>query len=217
MRHCPIRNYYIFDIPKKKFPSRKKLMYFSFIVDGYKIVDPSYSYKNFGQEYVNIVDFNITEKRQQKLLVKYSNILKNTCWINSITPYGDKDDISEINYSKSNKNNLRNINNLNNSAISFRGGENLSLSLNQSASTLNRYFKNKEHDALVNSTIESSTNMDCLSASVNEEIFKCNSKKIKRNKSILKEHKKDLSLSGSSSSKNKVSFGNVQFTYYCDK
>ena len=202
VRHCPIRNYYIFDIPKKKFPSKKKLMYFSFIIDEYKIVDPSYGYKTFGQEYINFVDFNIIEKRQQKLLKKYSEISNNTIWINGVTPYGEIGESNE-NSSYSHISNVFNFEN-----------RNLSSSLNHSMSKFTKNFnKNNnynEHDNLINTTNESSMNFDCLSISVNENCFRNN--RMKRNKSILKEHKRDLSLS-SSSSKKIVSFGNVQFSY----
>ena len=203
VRHCPIRNYYIFDIPKKKFPSKKKLMYFSFIIDEYKIVDPSYGYKTFGQEYINFVDFNIIEKRQQKLLKKYSEISNNTIWINGVTPYGE---IGDSNNENSSFNNISFKLNYENRNLSYS----LNHSISKSTKNINKNNNYNEHDNLINTTNESSINFDCLSTSVNDECFR--NRRIKRKKYILKEHKKDLSLSRSSS-KNKVSFGNVQFSY----
>lgn len=192
-------------------------MYFNFIVNGNIILDSSYSFKNFGQEYVNIIDFNIMEKRQQKLLNKYTDIINSICYISSITPYGEKDDTAELNNLRNRRNNIKNINNLSISPISFKDKENLSFSLNQSSSASSRNIKNKEHDELGNSTIESSMNTDCFSFSVNEENFKNMTKKMKKTQSILREHKKDTSFNDSSSSRSRVSFGNVQFSYYFEK
>ena len=40
---CQKRNCYIFDIPKTKFPYKKKYMCFNFVIDGSTIIDSKYN------------------------------------------------------------------------------------------------------------------------------------------------------------------------------
>ena len=75
---CPIRKCFVKDIPKNKFYTPKKIMYFNFIKNNRIFFDDKYEKVLYSDEYVHKVDFSIYDKRQ-KLLDEtiYKNIYKN--------------------------------------------------------------------------------------------------------------------------------------------
>lgn len=72
VRFCPFRNCYIFDIPKNKFPSYKKIMKFIFIINNKQVFDKKYEIVVFGDFCVNQVNFAKFDEKQ-KLLDKGFN------------------------------------------------------------------------------------------------------------------------------------------------
>ena len=220
VRFCNKRNCFIFDIPKAKFPSKKKFMCFTFVLDDSTIVDSKYNCIFFGGRYVNQIDFNSIEKKeikQQKLFKSYMHLYKkilfkkeNDSKINNIPKESKIIDISNSNKDEILKSPLTLKNNGNNNI------NNLSLSCSEKLSNDGKYFrsltlrnsKSNYNNNLNNSTLTEPINLD---SSISEEIGR--SKKKKRNKSILKEHKNQLNKSSHSSKDldfKKVSFGWVE-------
>lgn len=65
---CPVRNCYVFDIQKSKFSPNNKLMNFVFISRGDKVaIDPSYKIIQFGDEYINQVNFQKFDNNDQSI------------------------------------------------------------------------------------------------------------------------------------------------------
>lgn len=192
VRFCNKRNCYAFDIPKAKFPLKKKFMCFTFIIDDSTIVDSKYNCIFFGGKYVNQIDFNIIDKKE----LKFQKVFKNNIYLyrkilfKNEMKENKKIYINNKNEIKIPKNN-NNINILKNYTYKKAKSKSIFYSLNNSKEIFN---------------------LDNIENSTSEE--KKSSKKKKRNKSILKEHKKHNNIVCSSSSKSllykKVSFGWVQ-------
>lgn len=206
VRKCNKRNCYIFDIPKAKFPLKKKFMCFNFVLDDSTIVDPSYECKYFGGKYVNQIDFNIIDKKELKLQKAFKNYM-----------YLYRKILFKNEINKCNNNKIINISNNNDvfkSPIDKNNTNNLTLSLSNSTTfdctflRRSAYRKSKSTFYSLNNSKEP-INLDTSITDENKI-----SKKKKRNKSILKEPKKPNTNNVSSSSKNlsykKVSFGWVQ-------
>ena len=65
VKFCPVRNCHVFDIPKNKIHSDNKLMNFIFLShNGKMIIDPNYKIVQFGDEYVNQIDFKKLDKTE---------------------------------------------------------------------------------------------------------------------------------------------------------
>ena len=196
VRKCEKRNCFIFDIPKAKFPSKKKYMCFNFILDGSTIIDSKYNCIFFGGKYVNQIDFNSVEKKELKLnkifkshMYLYKIILFKNEDYNKKSDINDKKRIQDLSLKSDSPLNNNNSNNEKQFLRSF---------------TLKNY-KSKFY------SLSNSTERFNLDTSMNDG--KSSSKKKKRKKSILKEHK-NSKIKASSSSKilnlKKVSFGWVE-------
>ena len=61
---CQIRKCFVKDIPKNKFYTSKKIMYFNFIKNNKIFFDDKYEKVLYSNEYVHKVDFSIYDKRQ---------------------------------------------------------------------------------------------------------------------------------------------------------
>ena len=205
VRNCNKRNCYIFDIPKAKFPLKKKFMCFTFVLDDSTIVDPNYKCIYFGGKYVNQIDFNIIDKKELKLQKAFKNYM-----------YLYRKILFKNEINKSNKNKIIDISNNNDIFKSPANKVNinklsldLSKSTNIDANILRRSYKKSKSTFYSLNNSKEPINLD---TSISDESKK--SKKKKRNKSILKEHKKLNINNASSSSKSlsykKVSFGWVQ-------
>ena len=201
---CKKRNYYVFDIPKSKFPSKKKYMCFNFVIDGSTIVDSKYNCIFFGGKYVNRIDFNAIDKKElklQKAFKSYMYIYKKLFFKDYNDNRVDISNKNEIQNSPK-KNNINKKYNLSLSENTNNGNKSDNIFLR----TLT--FKNSKNIfySLNNST--EPFNLD------NSFIKKNPKKKKKRNKSILREHKTPRIKSSLSSKslniKKKVSFGWVE-------
>ena len=64
---CPIRKCFLKDIPKNKFYTSKKIMYFNFIKNDKIFFDEKYEKVLYNNEYVHKVDFSIYDKGQKLL------------------------------------------------------------------------------------------------------------------------------------------------------
>lgn len=61
---CPVRNCYVFDFPKKNLKTKNKIINFNFISHKNKIImDPNYKTILLGDNYVNQIDFGISDKK----------------------------------------------------------------------------------------------------------------------------------------------------------
>ena len=98
VRYCLIRNCYVFDIPKNKFPGNKKIMRFNFISeDDDRIIDPGYKKVIFGGKCVNEIDFKKSDKN--------TKLIKKDVSSNSSSALSDSDFDDNQKYN----NDLRNI------------------------------------------------------------------------------------------------------------
>ena len=203
VRKCEKRNCYIFDIPKEKFPSKKKFMCFNFILDGSTIIDSKYNCIFFGGKYVNQIDFNLIDKKElklQKAFKSYMYLYKKILFKNELN--NKKIDINNKIGKQDSPLKSNTINNM-----SFINSNNN----NNSENKVLRSFTLKNSKSIFYSLNNSTEPFNLLDVSLNEE--RARSKKRKRNKSILKEHK-DPKIKASGSSKSlhfkKVSFGWVE-------
>lgn len=190
-------------------------MCFTFVMDDSTIVDSKYNCIFFGGRYVNQIDFNSIEKKEiksQKLFRSYMHLYKKILFKkenNDNKLNSNKKENKIIDISNRDDNILKSPltltqNNINN---------NLSLSYSEKFGSSGKFFrsltlrnsKSNYNNNLSNSTLTEPFNLD---SSISEEIGK--SKKKKRNKSILKEHKGQLNKS-SHSSKNIMDFKKVSF------
>ena len=80
---CPIRKYYVKDIPKNKFYTSKKIMYFNFIRNNEIFFDDKYEKVLYLNQYVHKVDFSEYDKRQKLLDETIYTIKKNFNNINN--------------------------------------------------------------------------------------------------------------------------------------
>lgn len=195
VRFCEKRNCYIFDIPKAKFPSKKKFMCFNFVLDDSTIVDSKYNCIFFGGKYVNQIDFNAIDKKElkiQKSLKSYMYLYKKILFKNE---NNKRIDISKQNEDQISPTPLKS-NNIMNLSFSQNSCENKllrSLTLKNSKSS---YINSLSNSGGVN-----------LDTSTSEEK---RSRKKKRNKSILKEHRTPKNNSSKTLDFKKVSFGWVE-------
>ena len=68
MDFCPIRKCFVFDIPKNKFFTHKKIMHFIFLNRNKEpFYDDNYEKAFFFNEYIHIVDFSVIDKNQKIL------------------------------------------------------------------------------------------------------------------------------------------------------
>lgn len=74
---CQIRKCFIKDIPKNKFYTSKKIMYFNFIKNNQIFFDDKYEKVLYLNQYVHKVDFSIYDKRQKMLDETIYNIKNN--------------------------------------------------------------------------------------------------------------------------------------------
>lgn len=190
VRKCDKRNYYIFDIPKAKFPSKKKFMCFTFILDGSTIVDSKYKCIYFGGKYVNQIDFNCIDKKEiklQKAFKSYMFLYKKILFKNENNT--NKNKIIDISKNNENNSQSKKVFNLSND--------------------IEKYL-NEKNSKSVFCSLNNSRDFKKIYKSIKEG--RGSSKKKKRNKSILKEHK-DKKIKTHHTSKSldkKVSFGWVE-------
>ena len=196
VRFCPLRNCHVFDIPKKKFLSYKKIMNFNFLTHNNKVViDPKYKIVLFGDEYVNQIDFKKFDKKEntKNNYIKYSLNKNDSSGSESGASdcYSDYEDIDD-----SEKEDLN---------------ENLDINNCLSHSIIN-LSKSKFENELMNSNTNSNSTKDSLR--MNSPVKKY---KKKRSKSILKNKNGSKSISKDRMSKRnckRVSFGSSQISFY---
>lgn len=210
VRFCNKRNCYIFDIPKSKFPSKKKYMCFTFVLDDSTIVDSKYNCIFFGGRYVNQIDFNTIDKKESKLQKAFRNymyIYKRILFKNDDRKQNNNKreykliDISNMDSDKGSP--LRNNNNL----------QTLNNQANNGHGQFLRSFTFKNPKRTFYSLNNNSTEPVNLNSSGSEDKSRSKKKKEKRNKSILKEHGSQSSratMSSKSLTYKKVSFGWVE-------
>ena len=214
VRFCNKRNCYIFDIPKAKFPSKKKFMCFTFVMDDSTIVDSKYNCIFFGGRYVNQIDFNSIEKKEiksQKLFKSYMHLYKKIL-------FKKENNDNKLNSNNKRENKIIDISNKDENILKSpltmkqNNINNLSFSYSEKFGSSGKFFRSLTlrnstnlNNNLSNSALTEPFNLD---NSISEEIGK--SKKKKRNKSILKEHKGQLNKS-CHSSKNIMDFKKVSF------
>ena len=82
---CQVRKCFLKDIPKNKFYTSKKIMYFNFIKNNKIFFDDKYEKVLYLNQYVHKVDFSIYDKKQKKfdesinnIINKYNNNNKNS-------------------------------------------------------------------------------------------------------------------------------------------
>ena len=191
VRKCKKRDSYIFDIPKEKFPSKKKYMCFTFVLDGSTIVDSKYKCIYFGGKYVNQIDFNCIDKKElkiQKAFKSYMYLYKKILFKNENKILNNN---KLVDISKNNDNDSANTKVIN---IPTDIAKNLNIKNSKS----------------VFYTLNNSSDLRNIYKSITEE--KVSSKKKKMSKSILKDHR-DKNIKTHFSSKSldkKVSFGWVE-------
>lgn len=206
VRKCKKRNCYIFDIPKAKFPSKKKLMCFTFVLDGSTIVDSKYNCIFFGGKYVNQIDFNSIDKTEQKIQKAFKSYMY---LYRKILFKLENDKLKKLNK----KIDISDNKGIPNSPLKNKYINNLSLSLCKSSNEKNFLRKNTfGNGKSIFHSLNNSKEIINLDTSISEG--RTRSKKKKRNKSILKEHKSNSKVKSSGSSKSlsfkKVSFGWVE-------
>ena len=191
-RFCPIRNCFSFDIPKNKFPGKKKNMYFNFIKNNKILVDDSYNNIKFGGEVVNQIDFNLYEKQNKKLDEICNEIIK------QIKELDCSNSDSEIIYDIENKTYEEEFSKLISPISPQKFNKHVSMK-----NTLEQSY----------TTTASSFTANLLGESMQRPL------KIKRSKSILKNKKLKMNkkcFDRSESTKvimKRVSFGMVKFSY----
>ena len=206
---CKVRNCYVFDIPKNKFPSHKKIMRFNFIIDNFEYLDSDYKIVEFGDEKVNQVDFKLFDKKDEKLSKLYENIKT----LNIYTQKKNK---------FSNRNNLMKFKSFAESDICNTDSDDDYLSSNRTLSQMitNNYkqaFKNNNNN-YYNESYSSKTlpSTFFIETEIHEKKNRSKKKnKIARTGSILKLRSRSQ-YNGSvdeNLEKKKVSFGIVQFSY----
>ena len=210
VRFCNKRNCYIFDIPKSKFPSKKKYMCFTFVLDDSTIVDSKYNCIFFGGRYVNQIDFNTIDKKESKLQKAFRNymyIYKRILFKN--------DDRKQNNNKREYK--LIDISNMDSDKGSpLRNNNNLQTLNNQAHNGTGQFLRSftfKNPKRTFYSLNNNSTEPVNLNSSGSEDKSRSKKKKEKRNKSILKEHGSQSSratMSSKSLTYKKVSFGWVE-------
>ena len=200
VRFCPLRNCHVFDIPKKKFLSHKKIMNFNFLNHNKVVIDPKYKIVLFGEDYVNQIDFKKFDKKE-KFKNNYFKITLNKIE-SSGTESGESNSYSDYEDDSKEKKE-KNLN------------ENLDINdcLNHNIINFNKNYNNKlENDCVLSNTLSNSTKD---SFSLNSPIFKkC---KKKRSKSILKNKNGSKSKNKyreKSSNSKRVSFGFSQISFY---
>ena len=206
VRFCKTRNCYVFDIPKNKFPSHKKIMRFNFIIDNFEYLDPDYKIVEFGDEKVNQVDFKLFDKKEEKLKNYYENIKT----LNYYSPKKNK---------FSNRNNLMKFKSFAESDICNTDSEDDYIKQNQTlAQMINNNYKQAFKNNNNNSDSYSSKTLPSTFLSETENYEKKKSKKknkVTRSGSILKVRSRSQYNNNGDDNiqKKKVSFGIVQFSY----
>jgi hypothetical protein len=193
LRYCLLRNCHVFDIPKNKFPSNKKIMNFNFLTNSNKvIIDPKYKVVLFGNDYVNQIDFKTFDRKEASKNNYIKLSLKNE---SSGSDSGDSDCYSD-NENDDDSEKQKDLN------------ENLNDDLNHNYIFLNKNGKLENSNTMSNSTKDSffSPKKKC--------------KKKKRSKSILKnKNGRRNSIENNPQIKRtmtnkKVSFGSSQISFY---
>jgi hypothetical protein len=218
VRFCPFRNCFVFDIPKKKFPSYKKIMNFNFISNNNKVkIDKKYKVVLFGNEKVNQIDFRKFDKKESaKNNYHKLSITKED---SSESESSNSDSYSNSENENENENNFENENENNEEESEKKQdlNENLDINdfLNHNITNLNKNYSNKIENELILSNTMSNSTKDSIS--LNSPTKKC--KKKKRSKSILKNGgrnsvtKDRLQIRRTSTNK-RVSFGSSQISFY---
>ena len=102
MDFCPIRKCFVFDIPKNKFFTHKKIMHFIFLNRNKEpFYDDNYEKAFFFNEYIHIVDFSVIDKNQKILeetKKKEKSHLKNykNTDINTLSTEDEKDNSENL-------------------------------------------------------------------------------------------------------------------------
>ena len=97
LRFCQIRNCYVFDIPKTKFLTSKKIMRFYFILNNKKIYDKQFDIISFGNTNVNQIDFVRYDKKERLLYKKFKQDFASNI-------YSSESSFSDFDYSEEDKN-----------------------------------------------------------------------------------------------------------------
>ena len=200
---CKIRNCYVFDIKKSKFPFSKKLLRFNFIINNEIVLISPYKTILFGDNYVNQVDFNDYGKnfpKQRKKIVKYNLIKSRNKKEKTIESDIDSDsDFACINLQRP-------------PAFDFHIYKSLD---NTSFKKYKKYSKQQKKMNLAQS--QKSITMKSTFMSENDTLEDINSSKpkLKRIRSILKMSKRDANFLSRSTDclMKKVSFGVVKYSY----
>ena len=102
MDFCPIRKCFVFDIPKNKFFTHKKIMHFIFLNRNKEpFYDDNYEKAFFFNEYIHIVDFSVIDKNQkilEEIKKKEKSHLKNYKHtdINTLSTEDEKDNSENL-------------------------------------------------------------------------------------------------------------------------
>ena len=197
VRFCPLRNCYVFDIPKKKFLSHKKIMNFNFLTHNNKVViDPKYKIVLFGDDYVNQIDFKKFDKKEN-LKNTFLQISSNKTE-SSDSESGESDSYSDYEDKGNEEEEIVNLD-INNC-------------LNHNIKNLNKNYSSKLDNECMNSNNFSNSTKD--SFSLNSPVYKKYRKK--RSKSILKNKNGSKSMTKDKGRRNnkRVSFGSSQISFY---
>ena len=210
IRFCKVRNCHVFDIPKNKFPSHKKIMRFIFIIDNNEAINKSYKTVLFGDDFVNQIDFKLYDKKVERLNKFYNNFEKEKIKNNNneyknrfmkkktYVANDDYDDYdSDEDYIHKNRSVSQSLSKTFRNA--FRYGN----------KTINKKV-NKESPKTVTSNLYSDNESSEVSFSK-----KKNRLKRRHSRSILKIKSRSLTnfFGGKGIDKKKVSFGIVQYSY----
>lgn len=113
VRFCFLRNCYVFDIPKSKFPYSKKIMRFNFIINEKIIIEPSYKIIKIGEDFVNEIDFAEIKKNNK---IMYEDSDNNSC--DDSVEMNNKTEPLQIRFFNEIKSDSKEINDLTNSTNS---------------------------------------------------------------------------------------------------
>lgn len=207
VRFCPVRNCYVFDIPKAKFPSHKKIMRFNFLINDEIVIDPAYRNVYFGNDIVNQIDFKLYDKKEQNLKnynkkSSFANPKKNTSKKKKISFLSDIDNNYNIDDIK-----------VNNYCLTTDNIQDYQENKNELS-----YSYNSNHFTFLNESCK--TLPSTLVSENDNSVGKRQNKKKKKyslsTKGILKIKSGPLGLflgDENSSEKKNVSFGIVQYSY----
>lgn len=206
IRFCKVRKCYVFDIPKNKFPSHKKIMRFIFIIDNNERIDEAYKSVLFGEELVNQIDFKLYDKKIERLSKFYNNIKKGKLKTNNNI-------INKNRFSKRRSFAESDYNDSDEDYIQRSASQSLSKTFRSAFRYGNKNLNKRDSKESIN-TLTSNLFSDNESSDISL-LKKKNKGKRRHSRSILKKKSRSSTnfFGGQSINKKKVSFGIVQYSY----